>query len=533
MVDLALFKRFPFSAASLVSLFVGAALIIAMADIPLFVDTVLSQQVSPSDMAMVSGLALLRMTAMIPVGAILGGWLCDRLSCRVIGLLGLVFTAAGFYLMSRWPISVDWTQITISTMTAGLGFGLVVAPISTTTIKSVRASQAGMGASISTALRMVGMILGLAALTSWGLAYFKQLASQFPSLPTTATAAQFTQWTHDYANHLIHSAHSVYSAIFFFTMILCLIALVPAFFLWGNKPAVEETMQPEADPAAAPELDIHSAETAPASLAVTGVLDESLAVLAPLAPPAPPFAPDDDDSGSGGGNSRRRLVFALVGIALAMLLVGGGLTALLLWPSSPSAGPGGSNTGTGSGSSATDTPVAGSRMIELAMNNVALTSIFVSQLNLKNSALSDISANPVANDGLVIKLNLNINTNGIHRVMPVELDTTLGLDAHQNILLKVQHIKRDGLDAGPAAAASMQNALNQLVLATVMPALHGQLQKAKLVSIHTSSTLSCGGGAEMLVLLIQAPPIQGIAAQPTPTALCFTKPVDLNKMLPG
>ena len=37
----------------------------------------------------------------------------------------------------------------------------------------------------------------------------------------------------------------------------------------------------------------------------------------------------------------------------------------------------------------------------------------------------------------------------------------------------------------------------------------------------------------MLVLLIQAPPISGIAAQPTPSALCFTKPVDLNKMLPG
>ncbi len=79
----------------------------------------------------------------------------------------------------------------------------------------------------------------------------------------------------------------------------------------------------------------------------------------------------------------------------------------------------------------------------------------------------------------------------------------------------------------------MQGALNQLVMATIMPALHSQLQKAKLVSIHTSSTLACGQGAEMLVLLIQAPPIQGIAPQPTPTALCFMKPIDLNKLLQG
>src|SRR6266700_3580199 len=38
VVDLSLYKRFPFAATSLVSLCVGAALIIAMADIPIFVD---------------------------------------------------------------------------------------------------------------------------------------------------------------------------------------------------------------------------------------------------------------------------------------------------------------------------------------------------------------------------------------------------------------------------------------------------------------------------------------------------------------
>src|SRR5256886_15299045 len=45
VVDFSLFKRLPFSATSLVSMFVGAALIIAMADIPIFVDTVLQRPV--------------------------------------------------------------------------------------------------------------------------------------------------------------------------------------------------------------------------------------------------------------------------------------------------------------------------------------------------------------------------------------------------------------------------------------------------------------------------------------------------------
>src|SRR5438270_12911851 len=234
VVDLSLFKRLPFSATSLVSLFVGAALIIAMADIPIFVDTVLRRPVLDS------GLALLRLAAMIPLGALLGGWLCSRISCRFTAVLGLLFTATGFYLMSRWPIHVDWTQITISTVTAGFGFGLVIAPIGTTAINAVRARQAGMSSAVVTSLRMVGMMLGLAALTSWALAYFKQLVSTYPSLPITATAAQFAAWSKGYAAHIIQSAHTVYSAVFFTSMVLCLIALIPAFFLWGRKAAAAE-----------------------------------------------------------------------------------------------------------------------------------------------------------------------------------------------------------------------------------------------------------------------------------------------------
>ena len=105
VIDLSVFKRFTFSASALVSLLVGAALIIAMADIPLFVDTVLSKQIPSDQVALFSGLALLRMTAMIPIGAFLGGWLSGRVTSRVTGVIGLLFTAVGFYLMSRWSMN--------------------------------------------------------------------------------------------------------------------------------------------------------------------------------------------------------------------------------------------------------------------------------------------------------------------------------------------------------------------------------------------------------------------------------------------
>ncbi len=227
IVELSIFKRPSFSATALVSLLVGAALIIAMADIPIFIATVLGRR--PID----SGLALLRLTAMIPVGALLGGWLCGRITCRWTAVLGLVPTAIGFWLMHLWPLNVNWTQITVSTLIGGLGFGLVIAPIGTTAINSVNRRQIGMAASVVTALRMVGMILGLAALTSWGLSRFRLLAAAFK--PPAGLVPFSTEYNNLYAHYLVLSAHEVYTAIFLAAGILCLIAIIPSLFLQGRK----------------------------------------------------------------------------------------------------------------------------------------------------------------------------------------------------------------------------------------------------------------------------------------------------------
>ncbi len=535
VVEVRLFKKLAFSATSLVSLFVGAALIIALADIPIFVDTVLQRPVLDS------GLALLRLTVMIPIGAVLGGWLCEHISSRLTGILGLLFTAVGFYLMSRWPITVDWTQITISTVTAGFGFGLVIAPIGTTAINAVKATQAGVSSAIVTALRMVGMILGLAALTSWALAYFRQLASTYPSLPTSATVSQFSAWSRGYATHLIASAHTVYSDVFFFSMILCLIALVPALFLWGRKPPVEEAEPVVALAAVAVEAsgeaivasgDMHEAKTlAVADGAEAPVTPADGAEITPLVVPTAPKA-------KAKLSPKRKRLIIFGSAALILLLIGGGiLAAFLFGPDDTTDDTTGTSTGTtaigaSSPTKATATPIAGPRMIQLGLDAGALTSVFASQLNLKSGVLTDLAVMPTPGDGLVLSLNLHIDANGIHRVMPLELDGILGVDAQHNLSMSISHLKRDGIDSGPNAAAQMQVAINQLLISAVMPALRGQLKSAQLVSAHTSSTIACGKGTELLVLLIKAPPIQGIAAQSTPISFCFKGPIDLNNLLP-
>jgi MFS family permease len=185
--------------------------------------------------ALDSGLALLRLTAMIPVGAILGGLLCPRITCRFTAVIGLLLTAFGFLLMHLWPLDVNWLQITASTILGGLGFGLVIAPIGTTAINAASSQQLGMASSVITVLRMVGMIIGLAALTSWGLGRFHEIIIAFkPPAGVTPFSPPYQAALSKYATA---AGHEVYTSIFLAAGIICLVAIMPALLLEGRKPS--------------------------------------------------------------------------------------------------------------------------------------------------------------------------------------------------------------------------------------------------------------------------------------------------------
>jgi len=130
-VPLALFRSRSFAAANGVNALVGVALIAGMVDVPLFAATVLGR--SP----IAAGLALLRLTALIPVGAVVGGWLVARLRWDAVSAAGLLLASGGFFLMSRWTLAVSDAAMTPGLVLAGLGFGLVVAPVTTAVLAAV------------------------------------------------------------------------------------------------------------------------------------------------------------------------------------------------------------------------------------------------------------------------------------------------------------------------------------------------------------------------------------------------------------
>ena len=206
------------------------ALITTMVNIPLLVASVLSGG------ATAGGLLLLHLTLFIPVGAVIGGALAERLSYRVVAATGMVCTAIGFWLMSAWHTDTADLQMTLNLALAGLGFGLVIAPITSTTLAWVDEEQAGLASALVNTARMIGMILGLAALTSWGLSRFKQLIAEYTVRQQRDPAI------------LSEVLHHVYTDIFLAAAVICLIAILPAAVLWRRQEtAVVEDVSAAAD----------------------------------------------------------------------------------------------------------------------------------------------------------------------------------------------------------------------------------------------------------------------------------------------
>ena len=222
---------------------------------------------------------------------------------------------------------------------------------------------------------------------------------------------------------------------------------------------------------------------------------------------------------------RKRLIIAAI-VLLAILVIAGVLTAG--WFRGNAANGGTIFTGNRN----TKPVVSGPRMVQLAFDKSALTSLFAAQTGVKQGVLSDLNAAPGPNDGLMLSFNMHIDANGIQRIIPVEIGGKVGLDGQHHLQLIVQQLKRDGVLADANTTANMQNAVNQMLASTVTTALQTQFKETKLISVRTSKNIICAKTIDMIVLQVEIPAVAGIAAQPTPVPFCFKGPIDLKKLLP-
>ena len=227
----------PFLASLATSMCAGAALMVTLVDVELFGQGVLGMNQNQA-----AGL-LLRFLAALPVGALLGGWLASRVGDRVVAVAGMLIAAFAYWLVSKWGVDVlsarhDLGLFTLPTFDtdlalAGFGLGLVIGPLTSAALRVVPAAQHGIASSLVVVARMTGMLIGVAALTAWGLYRFNQILATLPSPQTDTLAAKLAAEAERYRTAFAMQ----YGSIFFITTVVCLAGAVFALFIGGKQTA--------------------------------------------------------------------------------------------------------------------------------------------------------------------------------------------------------------------------------------------------------------------------------------------------------
>jgi hypothetical protein len=169
-------RRTPAWGSLLVSFFVGAALIAALIDIPIFARTT----VYP-DSQLLAALVLVRFLVALPVGAVVGGYLTRTLPAGAVAAAGMLLAAFAFVLMSRWGLSsLSGWPATVPLVVGGLGFGLALAPVNAAVLASTDSTVHGLAGAGVVVSRMMGMLVGVSALTTIGLRRYYAEAGDIP-----------------------------------------------------------------------------------------------------------------------------------------------------------------------------------------------------------------------------------------------------------------------------------------------------------------------------------------------------------------
>lgn len=226
-----------------VSFAAGAALLVTLVDVELFAQTLL-------DMDTAAAVAMLsRFLIALPVGAVLGGWIATRVGERWVSAAGLALAAAGYLLISRWPLDVLSAEYVLGLpvldtdlAVAGVGLGLVIAPVSSVVLRVVPPARHGIASAAVVIARMTGMLVGVAALTAWGLHRFNVLTADLATpLPIGVSQDEFARQVDHYRQALSVALLTQYREVFLITAVICAAGAALSLLLPGRVPAATKT----------------------------------------------------------------------------------------------------------------------------------------------------------------------------------------------------------------------------------------------------------------------------------------------------
>jgi MFS family permease len=229
LIPQGLLRSRAFIGATAANLLIGVALMVALVDVPL-----LGRLVFKLDQ-LGSGLLLSRFLIGVPVGAAIGGLVASRIGARLTAVAGMVLAAAAFTQMAGWQAGELTLRLgpvalaDVALIACGLGFGIVIAPLAARVLELTRAEHHGLASSLVVLSRTMGMLIGLAALTAYGLYRFHQILGT-PQLTDPDVRARV-----DHLERLVAAAFlQEYREIFAVAAGLCLLAALVAGLTIGS-----------------------------------------------------------------------------------------------------------------------------------------------------------------------------------------------------------------------------------------------------------------------------------------------------------
>ncbi|MEU6710988.1 MFS transporter [Nonomuraea sp. NPDC046802] len=228
LLDLSGTRKTPLLATLAVSFLTGAALLVTMVFVQFTAQTLMGKG------ALEGSLVLARFLAALTVSALLGGLLARKLGDRTVAVAGLALASVGYWLMSRWPLALAEAGLVVDVdlVVAGLGLGLVIAPVSAAVLRVVPASEHGVASAAVVVARMMGMLIGIAAVSAWGFYRFQSLTADLDTpLPFGVDAETYQRRLADYTTKVQAALHTEYTEMFLVTAFICVAGVAVALLM--------------------------------------------------------------------------------------------------------------------------------------------------------------------------------------------------------------------------------------------------------------------------------------------------------------
>ncbi len=230
LVPIRLFEHRVIASALLGNLLIGAALIVTMVDVPV----VVALLADPDRVSAVSAAILAPFTAAMAVLSLSGGRIAGRFGVRAAALTALVLVGVGYGLLWFGLRDDDYLRMVPGLVIAGMGFGLVIAPLGASVIDASPSGDRGTAASLTIVARLLGMTVGMSALTGYGVRRLQSLSERAEPIvrePDESTAEFIVRQSAFIESVAIPLSIRVVRETFLIAAVIALVAVAPIWLM--------------------------------------------------------------------------------------------------------------------------------------------------------------------------------------------------------------------------------------------------------------------------------------------------------------